>query len=254
MNLLKRARKQSAGALVLILLWASCTAVREDRTDCPCSLYVSMTALPQDPVSIRVQADALCYEGRWDTDTTVRVEVRERSALVTGIAGGMVNEDGYISIQEGSDCPAVFLSSQTVPTVRDSAQCRVHLHKHFATLGISFDGPSGWGNPYSVGIRGRVAGLYPDGAPVEGDFHCSLAPGKTCRLPRQAPGEELWLDITMPEGVLRSFALGTYLDQAGFDWTAEDLKDIALRIDLSVTAITFTIGLWSTTVPLDIVI
>ena len=254
MSAFKRIGRWFAGALVLTLFLASCAAVKEDRTDCPCSLFVSLAALPEAPVEVRVYAEELCFRDSWDRDTSVRVLVKERSAQVLGIAGGVLNEAGYVSIPSGSDCPEVFLASHTVATVRDTAQCKLRLHKHFCTLGISFDGPPGWGEPFSVNIRGRVQGLYPDGSPLEGPFSYSLAPGETCRLPRQAPGEELWLDITMPEGVLRSFALGTYLEQAGFDWTATDLKDVALRIDLSVTSITFTLDRWSTTVPLTIVI
>ncbi|MBO7547737.1 MAG: hypothetical protein J6T07_04760, partial [Bacteroidales bacterium] len=36
---------------------------------------------------------------------------------------------------------------------------------------------------------------------------------------------------------LRSFAVGEYLAAAGYDWTAPDLEDIRLEIDLASTAV-----------------
>lgn len=249
-------RRERAGRLSLtigFILWASCSAiVKENRTDCPCSLYISLGALPEEPVNVQVYAGGkdLCFKEDMDRDTTLLVQVPGEKALVVGVSGGTL-EDGVLSIKPGSDCPEVFLASELVDTSGDSAWYQMQLHKHFCTLGIYFDGPPGWGEPYSVLVRGKTGGLQPDGTPVLGDFRFSLHPGESCRLPRQAPEEELWLDITMPEGVLRSFALGTYLDHAGYDWTAPDLKDVTLRIDISVTAVSFSIGPWKETILLE---
>ena len=56
----------------------------------------------------------------------------------------------------------------------------------------------------------------------------------------------------MPDCVVRSFALGHYMLEAGYDWTAPDLEDLPLQLDLSVTAISFRMGNWSTVIPLDV--
>ena len=240
---------------LLFLVATSCTAVKEDRLDCPCSLFISLEALPEEPVDILVYAaDELCFRDEVDRDTTLLVRVPKRQAVVVGVSGAVPEQDGSVRIPSGGDCPPVFLSAQRVETAQDTARCRVRLRKHFCTLSLRFDGPPGWGEPYSVRIRGGVAGLLADGTPQAGEFSCTLQPGGSCRLPRQRPDGELWLDIAVPEGVLRSFALGTYLAAAGYDWTAPDLKDSSLRIDLSVTAVRFTIGLWTATVPLEIVV
>lgn len=241
-------------ACLLILVSASCTVVREDRTDCPCFLYVSLAALPEESVEVRVCAEELCFQESVDRDTTLRVPVPRGRVSVAAISGAEWDTESQVRIPPGSDCPAVFLAAQQVAADRDTVRCRLRLHKHFCTLSLRFEGPPGWGEPYSVRIRGTVGGLSAEGRPLEGAFFFQLPAGERCRLPRQTAGDALWLDIVMPEGVLRSFALGTYLDAAGYDWTETDLKDAALRIDLSVTAVRFTIGLWSTTVPLDIVI
>jgi hypothetical protein len=253
---------RETGAVWLLLVatilsfTASCTLVKENRTDCPCTLFLSLGALPDDPVDVQIFADAPnpCYRDCLDRDTTVRVWVPKRSIRVVGASGHPLEAWGGVGIPLGEDFPEVFLACREVQAVQDTAQCRLKLHKHFCTLSLQFDGPPGWGEPYSVQIRGAVNGLYPDGSPSYGAFAHTLATGESCRLPRQDPEDELWLDITLPQGVLRSFALGTYLELAGFDWTAPDLKDVSLRIDLSVTAVTLEIDHWSTTLPLDIVI
>ena len=58
----------------------------------------------------------------------------------------------------------------------------------------------------------------------------------------------------MPDRVVRRFNLGALLLDAGYDWLAPDLEDLELSLELSVTAITFRSGLWSTTIPLTITI
>ena len=49
----------------------------------------------------------------------------------------------------------------------------------------------------------------------------------------------------MEDRVVRTFALGTYIREAGYDWTDTDLEDITIHICLSVTHIRFRIGDWS---------
>ena len=97
-------------------------------------------------------------------------------------------------------------------------------------------------------------GIDLDGLPSSGDFACRLDAGGSVRLPRQAPEEELWLDVAMPDRVVRTFDLGYYLELAGYDWTGADLEDRTLEIDLSVTALTLRIDHWSTVIPLEIIV
>ena len=117
---------------------------------------------------------------------------------------------------------------------------------------MHFDGPPGWGEPYWAEVRGRVDGIDLDGAPSSGDFACRLDAGGTVRLPRQAPEEELWLDVAMPDRVVRSFTLGSQMLRAGYDWTAEDLADLDLGLDFSVTALTLHWGDFSSVIPFQV--
>ena len=40
------------GMLLTLITWTSCTVVKEDRTDCPCALYVELYKLPSWPVNL----------------------------------------------------------------------------------------------------------------------------------------------------------------------------------------------------------
>ena len=131
----------------------------------------------------------------------------------------------------------------------------MRLRRHFCTLALEVVSPPGWTEPFRVEVRGSVDGwsLAAD-APTAGPFSCTLDRGFRCRLPRQRPGDELWLDVVMPESVVRTFSLGAVLSRSGYDWTAPDLADIGLKLDLSVTEIRLlTDGIWAS-VPLPIVI
>ena len=71
-------------------------------------------------------------------------------------------------------------------------------------------------------------------------------------LPRQGPDAALWMDILMPDALVRSFNLGALLLDAGYDWSAPDLEDLDITLELSVTALTFRTPGWSRTVSLDL--
>lgn len=239
---------KGTGALLGLLLMLSCT-IKEDRTLCPCALRLVLRDLP-GPVSVQVLAGEhrATYTAR--QDTVMLVQAPKGTIRVTAVCGARLEPEQNMVIPFGFECPSVYLYSGLVNTLCDSTSVTVQLNKHFCTLSLSFDGPKGWGQPFWAQIRGRVNGLDRDGRPMPGDFTCRLDADFTARLPRQEPGEELWLDISMPDQVVRSFALGTYMLQAGYDWTAPDLEDLPLQIRLSVSELLLQTGLWRTVVPI----
>ena len=231
------------------LMWESCTIVKEDRSACPCYLTVEMKGLPAFPATLSIDGALICEAER---DTTLLVAVPRNGVEVVAIAGALPDERGEVHIPYGFDCPSLYRFSEEVNTACDTAFVKVLMHKQFCTLSLDFDGPPGWGEPYWTQVRGKVEGMGPEGEPVAGPFECRLDTGGTVRLPRQAPEEELWLDVTMPDKVVRSFALGSYMLKAGYDWTAEDLEDLSLRMNLSVSELRFTTGSWTAVVPVKI--
>ena len=238
--------------LILALEVASCSLVREDRTDCPCELTVEILGQPAYPVSLSLTGEGFREEWEIPRDTVLRLSVPSPGVQLLALAGTSPPQGHTIHIPEGCDCPPLYLHTEWVETVKDSARVAVHLEKHFCTLSLLVEGSSGNGNPLQAGVRGCVEGLTLEGEPLKGSFTCRLDPGDSIRLPRQDPEEELWLDICMPEGVVRSFALGNYMLEAGYDWTAPSLRDLSLEVKLSVTHLTFHTGRWTTNIPIKL--
>lgn len=228
---------------------ASCFTVKEDRSDCPCWLAVEMRNLPAYPATLSIAGTGTFQVQR---DTVLTVAVPRNGVDLLAVTGTRLEEDGTVHIPYGFECPSLYLFSQRVETACDTARVQVSLHKHFCTLNLTFSGPAGWGEPYWAEVRGRVDGVDTDGTPLSGDFDCRLDTGNSVRLPRQEPEGELWLDVTMPDRVVRSFALGSYMLKAGYDWDAPDLEDLTLEMNLSVSELRFITGSWTSVISLPI--
>lgn len=52
--------------------------------------------------------------------------------------------------------------------------------------------------------------------------------------------------------VLRTFSIGEYIIESGYDWTAESLEDVNVEIDYAKTEVSFTVNDWEKTVHFDV--
>lgn len=246
-------KRFQAPVLLLVFLCASSScSVKEDRTACPCALYIDLCELPPAGVTLALTGEDYAGQLEAARDTTLVVKVPKTGVRVLAVSGATPGPDGRVVIPPGFDAPPLYLFSAGVPTPGDTAHVSVRLNKHYCQLSLTLESPPGWGEPYWTQVRGRVNGICQDGTPSEGEFSCRLDPGGVIRLPRQHPASELWLDIVMPDRLVRSFALGTYMLEAGYDWTAPDLEDLPLEIRLSVTRISLSVGTWRTLVPFPV--
>ena len=259
------------GALSIIVFWMSCNVVMEDRRECPCNLSVQMKGLPASPAVLYVNG-SVAGKAYGDTTLTVWVE-GGGTASVTVVAGAVPSSDWVVRIPYGEASAPLYVFGAEVDCTGESAFVQARLQKQFCTLNLYFKGLTEGANPQgasaiffategcapsvrpvSVAIRGSVNGYsLVEGKPLPGAFRCGVE-GTSARLPRQNPGDPLWLDLVMQDSVLRSFPLGTYLEEAGYDWTAPDLPDRDLEIDISVSSIRFQTGTWSTVRELNWVI
>ena len=258
-------RRWLALSAVLGSFCLSCIIVKEDRRDCPCTLAVEMRSLPVYPVLLYADGRP-AGEALRDTSLSVMVPRGPRAVLVAVAGVGAVAGAGSVSVVSGmgalevripygSESPPLYAWSAVADCSGDAGSVTVRLFRHFCNLALDVVSPPGWAQPFQAAVRGEVDGWsLTSSAPTDGPFRCTLSSGYTCRLPRQRPGSELWLDIVMPEGVVRTFPLGSVLLRSGYDWTAPDLPDIGLRLDLSVTHITLSYGVFSEVFPLEIVI
>ena len=247
----ERIGRWGAACSTLILAYAASCTVKEDRTECPCLLAVAFENLPPGPVEYRLEAmdGNLLARETVTRDSVYFFKVPRDGVRLTAVCGASADD---VVIPYGSQCPPVYMFCSAFHTNHEYVQIQPILNKHYCLLNIELDGPPGDGAPVAVGVRGCISGVSLEGRPVEGAFSYKSDGTLSCRLPRQAPSDKLLLDIVMEDNVVRTFALGTYMREAGFDWTEKDLRDAIVSISLSVTHISFQIQDWSYTTDMNV--
>ena len=241
--------------LVPAFLLASCS-VKEDRTDCPCLLSLDLTGIPVLPVVLDVTGeDGYAYTQVVHGDTVVVLPVPKGRVTVSAVGGALSEGDGSIRIPSGEEAPPLYLFHREVSAEGEQIILPVHLRKQYCRLELTFSGPPGFGPPFEVEVDGRVDGWESDGSPSEGDFSHRILPGAdgnaVLRLPRQGD-DSLVMHIVFLDQVVRTFALGAYIESAGYDWDAQDLKDLALKVDISVTGVALTSEFWGRSEEMEI--
>ena len=247
--------------LLPVLLVPSCS-VKEDRSACPCALTIELTSLPVRPVVLDVAGEGFSLTEVVHADTVLVLPVPKGELTVSAVGGALAEGDGSIHIPLGEEAPPFYLFYADVSTAAsEQVVLPVLLHKQFCTLELLFSGPSGYGPPFEVEVEGPVSGWLPSGEPLVlssesgASFSRRLLPGSdgraTLRLPRQGD-DSLLMHIVFSDRIVRTFALGSYIAASGYDWTAPDLEDLTLRVDISVTSVTVSTDLWSRTEDLEI--
>jgi hypothetical protein len=251
-------------------LLLSCS-VKEDRAECPCFLTLDLGEVESaglmgeglDSLVVTIGAEEEFYVRE---AFRLRDNVREYSAAVpksmvdvlVACVSGPSRFDPYgVHIPEGSECPVLYLYGDTF--VADEAEMRhtVSLHRNYCVLSVSMKTSFGArARPYRILLEGNVSGYLMDGTPEEGVFNCFSSPSSDglCRLriPRQLDGS-LRLEIDfLDSGEVRTFPVGEYILESGYDWTAPDLEDISLEMDFSRSSLTFTISKWKKTLSFEI--
>lgn len=240
---------KSWGTLIALILLASCS-VKEDRNGCPCLLSIAFENMPPGPVDydLRGLDGSELAQGTVMRDTTLAFQVPRNGVRLTA-ASGVTGGSGF-HIPYGSECPPVYMYCNSVDTGHEYVLVKPVLHKGYCVLNLILDGPPGDGKPLGVAVRGSVNGAGADSRPTYGEFRCNVS--GHCLIPRQNPSDMLWLDIVMEDSIVRTFALGTYLRNAGYDWTEPDLADISIELSLSVTTLRMSTNDWSVTTTLNV--
>ena len=236
--------------LLPVLLLSSCS-IKENRAACPCALTLELTGLPVHPVVLGLAGEGYSYTEVVQADTVVVLPVPKGELTVSAVGGALAEGDGNVRIPEGEEAPPLYLFRADVSTASvEQLILPVLMHKQFCALELVFTGPPGYGPPFEVAVEGAVGGWLPDGSPAGGPFSRRLLPGPdgraTLRLPRQAD-DSLLMHIVFSDQIVRTFALGSYIAATGYDWTAPDLADLTLQVDISLTSITISTDLWTST-------
>lgn len=237
------------GLFLALLLLASCS-VKEDRTGCPCNLVLDLGDLRVKPVLVDVKGEGFSYGQAVLSDTVLVLRVPKGEVSVSVTGGALPDGDGSVRIPAGEEASPLYLFRAGVPAEAEQLVLPVLLRKQFCLLELQFTGPPGYGPPFEVEVEGSFAGWLRDGSPAPGPFSCRLQPGAdgraALRLPRQGD-DSLRMHIVFADQVVRTFSLGSYIAASGYDWTAPDLEDLTLQVDISLTSLTLSTDLWSQT-------
>lgn len=174
-----------------------------------------------------------------------------------GHDGKSAGYDGdEIRIPVGEQMDSLYGFFKVYHTRCESVLCDVDLHKEFCTVSFTL-GKDGYTSPYDIEVWGNVAGVSAwDLMPVKGEFR--YAPVQKngvyqVRVPRQVDNS---LELVMLEDseIVDRLPLGEYIARSGYDWTAEDLDDVNVALDLEMQQVMITVSGWDGVVVMDIVI
>ena len=237
---------------VLLLLLASCS-VKEARDSCPCQVEIDLSAFAKVSRSVRVRvgptrlgrsltaADSLQFQLQAARQGALPVAVwtglktmREQGDTVR-VAGGQMCDSLYLFSYKGDRPPGENLRLKAVP------------HKQFATVFLTVQTAEGETPPAAITIRSDADGLVlPDGAPVNGTLeHPVGGNGRYLfRLPRQPTENQLVMKAEGQDGQQHIYPLGEWIQESGYDWTAADLDDLVIGMDLSEWTVQVEILSW----------
>ncbi len=242
-----------------LVLCACCygCSVKEDRGSCPCRLVLDFSGVDTVLIKsaelvlktvdgsfmLREDIDVEDFAGSFD------VAVPRDEIVVTVWSGtdGKLSDEGLL-IPLGEDSPPVFFHASLVDADCESCLDTVRMRKNHCVMEIIFTGDGMAQGSFAV--AGNVCGYASDGRIVVGDFRAGVGEG-TVILPRQTD-DSLSLEVTDASGVIKSFNLGGYISESGYDWTKPDLEDLTIAIDISVTEVRLEIGGWEKVLQFDV--
>lgn len=220
--------------------------------------------------------DAINYEYQVTEEVKVssgalEYEVPRGAVGVSAVALGreIPGQAGYdgdeIRIPVGEQMDSLYGFFKMYQTRCESVLCDVDLHKEFCTVSFTL-GEEGYSSPYDIEVWGNVAGVSAwDLMPVKGEFR--YAPVQKngvhqVRVPRQVDNSLELVMLEMPDQVghdgervvVDRLPLGEYIARSGYEWTAEDLADVNVALDLEMQQVMITVSGWDGVVVMDIVI
>ena len=246
-----------------VLMSTSCS-VKEDRTVCPCQLFLDMsevdTSIVRSAELVVSASDGFQIKDTLEIDDFMDGYVVDvpRETVGVGVyfgAGDCVDEVGRLGIDYGNECPQVYMHSSIIRAEGEKMVEKVLMRKNHCIMTIQVETEKDF--PFRLEVKGSVDGYDLGGAPSVGDFRYAMYVDEkgTCSLtlPRQRDSS-LILEVHDEDGALKSFALGEYVAASGYDWQQDDLKDITVSLDYALTHVVIAVAGWSNEYVFEVVI
>lgn len=229
--------------LIPLALALCACSVKEDRSTCPCELYVRS----DEPIKTEgtvlvsvIQDGSVVKQGMlsrqdFDSGACVLTVPRKpsRVTVFTGITGMSAAGGRFLGIPASHQCDEVYSCLEPVLPEGEEYVCTVVPHKNFARLDLEVIGlPEGGG----LRVTGKVQGYdLASLDPCEGPFDCVPEQGSghwRLRLPRQKD-ESLMLEVTAGSTPVGVVPLGDLIARSGYSFAEEDLPDMSVTVDLT---------------------
>lgn len=259
---MKNMSSRALSLLFGILLSAGCS-VKEYRESCPCRLVLDFS--DTDTMTVR-SADLYVTvpDGYVFTDHVTYESFRKgyeavvpRTWLYVNLISGaedMASAHG-LNIPLGEECPAVYTHSSHIDADCEIWSEIVRMRKNHCRMNIVVKTDDS--KMPDLKVMSDVCGYDVSGKPEAGDFEYEVRPDRSGKcsvtVPRQTD-DGMILEIDDGRGVVKSFALGTYIASIGYDWTAPDLQDIDIELDFAMTRISLVVSGWDKEYEFDVVI
>lgn len=255
-------------SLLALLAGSLSCSIKEDRTECPCVMDISVEGgeTDRDVIAVWNPEMSLCDTMQRAGGSAPLEYLVPRGLPVVSVwsvSGNMPLERSALIIPKGNQMEEVYAWCKVVDTRnKERVDVGAELHRQYAYLHINVAFQKGMSSPYELRVRGNVAGLdLLSMETVPGDFEFSFLPvmgsyHRVC-LPRQNDSS-LLLDFvprTPSRGLSEdTLPLGEYIGRTGYDWSAEDLRDIYLDIDFVRTTVSLRLEGWKEGESMDVMI
>lgn len=258
--------------VVALLSFPICScSVKEDRVLCPIYLTLDFSGLETAGLMddgyrtmdlVVASDDGNADIQSWELNALAEeysLPITRTGASILAVCSqgdAVVGEDG-LTIGEGDPCPRILSFSQRLTPSSGEERLTVAMHKNYCNLSIRLKSSTGASaRPFQIRVDGEVNGSLPDGTPKEGAFCYFSAPSSAglcdASIPRQKDSS-LRLEIDfLDNGEIRSFPIGEYIIESGYDWNAPDLEDVSVEVDFSLSGLELNISKWKKTLSFDI--
>lgn len=236
-----------------VLCLGSCS-IKENRMDCPCRLTMDLTEFGlEGPVGLTLWNNGLyVLEKRVSALDSLEMDVPRvvyRFAALPSTFDQWLEGKTNLVVAKGEQFPMVYsYCNQHLDAVCETLCEKVVAHKQYAEIFIDpEDADMSYLQYY---LKGETIGFnIMDLSPVAGEFECRMdGAGKlvSAKIPRQE-GNGLKIVVS---GAERSgtLDLSAFLEDNGYDWNADDLEDVYIKISALKSYVEIDIEDWDRTI------